>query len=97
MTIGIYKLVSSLSGNFYIGSSKNIEIRYRRHLQDLQNKKHYNYKIIKEYNLGSSFSLDIVLECNPEELENNELGYILLFDAVDTGLNLSYDTRRKSY
>ena len=94
---GIYKLVSSLSGKFYIGSSTNIEIRYRRHLQDLANKKHYNYKIIKEYNLGSSFSLDIVESCLPEELEAKELGYILLFDAVDMQLNISYDTRRNYY
>lgn len=93
-SIGIYKLVSSLSGKFYIGSSTNIEIRYRRHLQDLANKKHYNYKIIKEYNLGSTFSLDIIDICLPEELEGKELGYILLFDAVGTGLNISYDTRR---
>lgn len=93
-TIGIYKLVSSLSGKFYIGSSTNIEVRYRRHLQDLANKKHYNYKIIKEYNLGATFSLEVIDVCSKDELPDKELGYILFYDCVDTGLNISYDTRR---
>ena len=36
MAIGIYKITNTVNGKFYIGSSKNIEIRWRVHRRNLR-------------------------------------------------------------
>ena len=48
MTQGIYK-ISSPSGNFYIGSSQNIERRFVQHKSELRRSKHYNFLLQKAY------------------------------------------------
>lgn len=40
--IGVYKIVNKINGKFYIGSSSDIEYRWRKHKEKLANGKHYN-------------------------------------------------------
>lgn len=63
MTSGIYKIQHISSGKFYIGSSKNIEARWKAHSFELSNNKHGNLKLQNAWNkYGASSFLFIVLE-----------------------------------
>ncbi len=42
MDSGIYKIANIVTGDFYIGSSINIDKRFSRHKSDLKKQKHCN-------------------------------------------------------
>lgn len=86
MTTGIYKLEfpSKLP---YIGQSVNIENRYREHCRDMRNGNHYG-KVQLEYNKYKELpSIEILAECNIEELNTYENECIEIWDSVNNGLN----------
>jgi group I intron endonuclease len=41
-TAGVYAIVNAVNGKRYIGSSKSVECRYRRHVNMLKNGRHHN-------------------------------------------------------
>jgi len=49
-TCGIYRIVHTESNRTYIGSSKNIEVRLRRHRYDLNRGKHFNAYLKRSWN-----------------------------------------------
>ena len=92
---GIYMLKDSTSGRVYIGSSINIRKRFREHLRKLQQCKHSNYKLQKAHNLSELvLELFILEECLREDLSSRENYWLRFYDAVRTGFNVTYDTRR---
>ena len=53
---GVYKITNNITGDFYIGSSKNIERRWSTHKCPSTHKQHPNsklYKSIAQYGLGN--------------------------------------------
>lgn len=50
MTIGIYKLKLKGLPRVYVGSSVNIESRYKTHVRELAAGTHHNYKLQAAYN-----------------------------------------------
>lgn len=76
---GIYS-IESPSGNIYIGSSNNIQKRWRSHKQQLRNKIHPN-RILQaaweKYN--ANFSYNLLLVCEPENLLLYEQIYLDYF------------------
>ena len=59
--IGIYKITSKHTKEYYIGSSIDIEKRFKRHLSQLKYKKHSNLNLQKIYNIYGKDSLDLVI------------------------------------
>lgn len=68
--IGIYKITCLENDKFYIGSSKNIEIRFTQHLNDLRNNKHCNIIMQNSFNKygEKSFIFEIIEECEKHNL-----------------------------
>lgn len=61
--MGVYMIFSYNTGNFYIGSSNNIEIRKKKHLLHLLNKKHCNTYLQNLYNkYGEDFLKFYIIE-----------------------------------
>ena len=53
---GVYKITNNITGDFYIGSSKNIEKRWHEHKSPSVHKQHPNSKLYKgmaQYGLGN--------------------------------------------
>ena len=50
MTCGIYKIYCDSNNRTYIGSSNNIERRFKEHLGDLRNNRHSNQYLQNSYN-----------------------------------------------
>jgi len=78
MTIGIYKITNSITQDYYIGSSVNIEKRWRRHLTDLKQQIHPNTRLQRSYNKygKDAFLFDILHICEKDILIVNEQLYI---------------------
>ncbi len=47
---GIYKITNKKNGKFYVGSSNNLDKRWKQHLYELLHKKHYNPYLQKTWN-----------------------------------------------
>lgn len=66
---GIYKIENTITGKFYIGSSKNIYYRLRRHLSDLRKRKHANPIMSNSFNkYGETVFISIIIEEISENL-----------------------------
>lgn len=76
--IGIYYIKCIVNKKVYIGSSENIEGRFKQHLAKLNNNKHHNSYLQNSYNKygEESFKLGVITICKPEELLKFEQFYI---------------------
>jgi len=85
MKTGIYKI--ECNGKYYIGSSKNINKRWLRHINDLKNNKHVNIHLQRVFNKYGieKFNFSIIEECNVETLLIREQYYL---DLNKNGFNI---------
>ena len=78
MDIGIYKIVNKINGDFYVGSSKNINKRWGQHLMKLKNNKHQNMILQRSWEKygEDNFNFEIVENCSVENLLEIENVYL---------------------
>lgn len=78
---GVYEIKNTLKDKRYIGSSKNIGQRWKKHLQEIKNGKHRNGYLQNAFNKYGfdSFTFSIVEECLEEDLKSREQYYIDLY------------------
>lgn len=89
MVIGIYKIFSKRTKEYYIGSSINIEKRFKRHLSQLKYKNHSNINLQKIYNMHGENDLElIIVEIieNIKDIKNIEQKYL---DHLKPSLNIN--------
>lgn len=62
--MGIYKITNIKNNKMYIGSSKNIEFRWKEHIYNLNNNKHHSIKLQRAWNKCSAdiFKFEIIEE-----------------------------------
>lgn len=89
----IYKLTSP-SGKVYIGRTKDFNSRLIKHLSKANSNYHHPlYDSIRKYG-WENFTKEIIAEVNGYDTAyKTELFYINLFDSVNNGLNLQYNTK----
>lgn len=78
--IGIYCIKNKISNKLYIGSSKNVAMRFKTHLSKLKNNKHSNpylQNAVNKYGLNN-FIFELIEETTIENLINREQYYINL-------------------
>ena len=98
---GIYKITNTITGDFYIGSSKNVKSRLANHKCPSTWKNNPNsplYQDMKEYGVDS-FAFEILTEVEPEHLKETEQKFIETLkptynDRNANGLDIE---RRKEY
>lgn len=76
--VGIYKITNTVTGDFYIGSSKNIKERWKNHKKPSRWKQYPNnplYKDMQKYGVDK-FELQILAEIEPEQLKETEQQFI---------------------
>lgn len=90
--IGIYKIENLKTGDFYIGSSINVNKRFIRHKTQLKKLKHSNYKLQKDFiKYGSDyFNFQIIEECDKTCLIELEQHYLDLYKP-------SYNILKRAY
>ncbi len=91
---GIYKLTNTKSNKIYIGSSKDLYYRLKRHLSDLKKCRHANNYLQNAYNLDSEHFVAEVLElCNENQLLDKEQFYI---DTLKPEYNITLIVERNA-
>jgi group I intron endonuclease len=106
-TGGIYKIINTVTNNFYIGQSTNLQKRKIYHDGDLRNNKYKNPHLQNSWNKHGedSFSFEILLQCEFWELDryeqwfvdnlNPEYNIMTLCVTKPKGLKLSEEHKRK--
>lgn len=65
MTAGVYLITCAANGRFYVGSSNNVERRFRRHITAMEGGRHHNplmQRAWRKYG-SSAFVLELIAEC----------------------------------
>jgi len=77
-TSGIYKIINRVNGKYYVGSSANIEERWKTHSYELNKNIHKNDHLQRAWNKygGKNFHCVIVQQVLKEELLNVENAYL---------------------
>jgi hypothetical protein len=90
--VGIYLIKNRLDNRVYIGSSNNIERRFRRHRTELKTGRHSNPFLSKAYQKYGKDAFDfIIIElCKQVNLIQRELYFIAKYRSLDPlfGYNL---------
>lgn len=90
---GIYCIRNDVNKKIYIGSSKNIKSRWRRHKSDLNRGDHRNPHLQSAWNKygKDEFEFYVLEECKEEKLIEKENYYIYLHKTIDNkyGYNLT--------
>ena len=76
--IGVYKITNTITGDFYIGSSKDVKRRWREHKKPSVWKRYPNnpmYHDMQKYSVDK-FELQILEEVESEQLKEKEQQFI---------------------
>ena len=88
---GIYQILNTINGKFYIGSAKNISARVYEHERQLNNNKHSNCHLQYAWNKYGieNFKFQVVEYCEVEKLIEREQFWIDNTNCCKIGYNLS--------
>lgn len=79
--VGIYKITNQVNGKVYIGQSVNIKRRWIEHKSNANiGKKSALYDDIRKFGF-EKFTLDIIEECEKEELNEREIYWIAFYSS----------------
>lgn len=88
ITMGIYKITNQMTGESYIGKSKDIEHRFKWHQNDLDEGTHHNSGLQEDYNNGYTLLFEIIREVNDsEEIDDDERAEIARYNTFYEGYN----------
>lgn len=84
---GIYKILNTASGKFYVGSSVNVESRIFKHLSFLRRSIHNNAHLQAAFTLygEDAFEYSLIEACSPDQLLVREQHYL---DTLQPSYNI---------
>lgn len=88
--IGVYMIRNTINHKYYVGSSIDIESRWKQHINELNKNRHTNNYLQKAWNKYGmdNFEFLVLQETDVENLRNIETYYIKKLDCVNKGYNL---------
>jgi group I intron endonuclease len=89
--IGIYRIKNIINGKSYYGSSKNIEKRWKSHINGLNKNSHINSLLQRSWNKYGSdnFIFEVIEECEESLLLEREQHYLNFGPEYNIGLKSS--------
>ena len=95
---GVYKITNTITGDFYIGSSKDVKRRWREHKKPSVWKNHQNnqlYKDMQKYGLDK-FEFQLIAEAEESFLKEKEQKFIETLKPTYNNINAKgLDVERK--
>jgi group I intron endonuclease len=93
MKSGIYMIKNEINGKFYIGSTKNINMRFSTHKSKLKHNKHDNIHLQRSYNkYGDVFSYIILENVEVEKLLEIEQTYLDKYNDDELFYNIAMES-----
>ena len=94
MTCGIYKIENLINHKVYIGQSRNIEKRWNKHCNTMQNSSDHSYenplyRAMRKYGI-ENFNFSILEECSIQDLDEREKYWINETNSYFNGYNLTF-------
>ena len=86
---GIYKITNKITGDFYIGSSKNVKIRWKNHKCPSKWNEHPNnpmYLDMQRYGVDK-FAFEILAEVEADKLKEKEQEFIETLNPTYNQMN----------
>lgn len=88
---GIYLIKNNITGHCYVGQARHIARRIYEHLHStfLSTKSDYNYPLhraFRKYGIDN-FELEVLEQCNVDELNIRERYWVAKFDSKNNGYN----------
>lgn len=102
---GVYKITNSIDNRIYVGSSKELKVRWERHKWQLMNNCHHSSHFQHFFNKHKNITLkiEIIEECHESDRKDREQFYldtlnpfgengfnISKYSCVTSGLNLNF-------
>ena len=94
---GIYKIINRVNGKYYVGSSWNLDIRWKRHSVALRGNRHFNNHLQRAWNKygQNAFEFIVIERCSEDDLLNVEQRYLdIAKTELDNIYNMNFDARR---
>lgn len=87
---GVYMIRNKINGKYYVGSSIDIESRWKQHIKALDSNTHNNSHLQNAWNKygKANFEFLILEEANLQDLRNRETYYLKKLNCVENGYNL---------
>lgn len=95
--VGIYKIENIVTKDCYIGSSKNVELRWKQHKNELNRGRHHSIILQRawdKYTLNN-FVFLLLEECDIKVLEERENFYLIQIDPMYNLCPKSYSTEKR--
>ncbi len=91
MTTGIYCILNTVTGKFYVGQAIDIDRRWKHHQHRLRAGKHDSRKLQNSFNKHreSAFEYAVICECQPDDLVALEQLHMDRLCACSRGYNMS--------
>lgn len=93
MNSGIYKIVNTLNGKVYVGSTKDFQKRWRKHFNDLEKQQHSSIKLQRSYNKHGKdvFVCEIIEEIpyEKDKILEREQYWIDTLNSKENGYNIA--------
>ena len=88
--IGVYMIKNTVNEKYYVGSSVDIESRWKQHIKCLDNNTHNNKHLQNAWNKygKDKFEFLILEETSLQDVRDRETYYLKKFNCVDNGYNL---------
>jgi group I intron endonuclease len=91
---GIYKIINKVNGKYYVGSSKNIHVRWRVHKSNLNNNKHPNSHLQNAWNKYGNTLFEFTIVENTDKLDEIEQFHLnIAKKEVHNCYNVWFDVR----
>lgn len=86
MKSGVYKINNTVSGHFYVGSSRALDARWKRHKAELRQNKHHSPQLQRAHDKHGieALQFEVALYCAPEQVLMYEQ---LLLDGLQPAYN----------
>lgn len=86
---GIYGIKNLINNKMYVGQAIDIYKRWKDHIDDLNESKHYNVHLQRSWNLygKDNFEFIILEKCSEDELNFKEMFYVNKYNAYKNGYN----------
>ena len=96
MKSGVYQIRNIVNNTFYIGSSKNIDMRWREHVNCLKANRHGNSRLQRVWNKygPETFVFEVIKECDEKYILQEEQMLLNQFWDDENCLNIAKDAQR---